>query len=252
MTVTETTQVEPAASEPPTRLRPLPPATAVAVPPQVLTTGGVRGVALTSPAGYASANETPDSALLAFGFEIVNVSSDAPSVTIGLVPNAFAIVGGRIAVTEATADPPGPVLIPLSVDETKPLTLVCGPGVVTTTLTLAVHEPDAGIVAPADWPKSSVVAPGAGAHDGEPPHVVAAAGNGATCTPEGRASANLTPVSGDALGFESVNCSVDVPPTATGSGEKLFVSVSGCAVWQPPILTLSAKRSALTPLLPAL
>ena len=49
------------------------------------------------------------------------------------------MLGGRIAVSVAVAEPPGPVLVPLSVADTKPLTLVCGPAVVTVTSTLTMH-----------------------------------------------------------------------------------------------------------------
>ena len=69
--------------------------------------------------------------------------------------------------------------------------------------------------------------------------VVAAAGDAATCMPAGRLSENLTPVSPDVPGLVSVNCSVDVPPTATGLARNDFAIVGGCGVWQPVTVTLS-------------
>jgi hypothetical protein len=62
----------------------------------------------------------------------------------------------------------------------KPLTLVCGPAVVAVTFTLTVQELLAGMPAPVVCPKSSVVDPPAGDHDGEPVHVVLADGIAAT------------------------------------------------------------------------
>ncbi len=231
---------------------PLPPALALTIPPQVLATGGDKGLTLTSPLGYVSANAIPASASFGFGFVIVKVSSEVPFETVGLVPNNFAMAGGRMAVNDATAEPLVPEFVPLSVDDMKPLTFVCGPAVVAVTSTLTVQELLAGMPAPVVCAKSSVVDPATGDHDGEPVHVVLAEGIEATCSPAGKLSENLTPVSGAVLGLVSVNCSVDVPPTAIGLDRKDFVIVGGCAVWQPVMLTLSRYRSASAPLLPAL
>jgi hypothetical protein len=43
------------------------------------------------------------------------------------------MLGGKTAVKEAEATPVGPVFSPLSLEETKPLTLSCGPAVVAVT-----------------------------------------------------------------------------------------------------------------------
>ena len=149
-------------------------------PPQVLVTAGTRGLALTSPAGYASATATPLSASPEFGFWIVTVSSDVAPTRIGLVLNVFVALGGCNAVNVAMAEPVAVVLVPPSIDETKPLTLVCGPAVVAVTFTLTVHDALGASVAPVGAPKVSVVDPPAGAHVGEPPQVVLAAGAAAT------------------------------------------------------------------------
>src|SRR4030095_13689445 len=176
-------------------------ATAVTTPPQLLATGGTSGLALNSPAGYASATATPPSASGGCGCWMVTVSSDVAPTRIGLVPNVLVMVGGCSAVNVATAEPVAVVFVPPSIDETKPLTLVCGPAVVAVTLTLTVHVAPPAIVAPVTCPKSSVVPPAAGAQVGEPVHVVLAAGTAATCVPAGRLSVNLTPVTAVVAGL---------------------------------------------------
>src|SRR5206468_325121 len=98
------------------------------------------------------------------------------------------------AVRDAVADPPGPEFVPLSVEETKPLTLACGPLVVAWIFTLTVQELPAATVAPVVCPKLRVEDPVAGAQEGPPPQVVPAAGVAATIRPAGRLSVNFTPV----------------------------------------------------------
>src|SRR5262244_3240714 len=101
---------------------------------------------------------------LGLGLVIVKVSSDVPFTWIGLGLNDLAMVGGTIVVSDAVADAPAPVFVPLSVVERKPLTLVCGPAVVAVTLTLTVHDPLAGMVPPVVCPKASDVDAATGAH----------------------------------------------------------------------------------------
>lgn len=118
------------------------------------------------------------------------------------------------------------VFVPVSVEEMKPLTLVCGPAVVTVTSTLTVQEPPAARVAPVGSPKVSKVEPAVGDQVGEPPQVVLAFGVAATSTSAGRESVNLSPLKPTVvLGLVIVKVSVDAPPTATGSGEKDLVRV---------------------------
>src|SRR5512135_861893 len=100
--------------------------------------------------------------------------------------NDLVITGGTSAVREAVADPVGPVLVPDSVDEMKPLMLSCGPDVVAVTFTCTVQPVLAAMVAPVGLPKVSVVAPAMGAHVGVPAQVVLAAGVAATWTPLGK------------------------------------------------------------------
>ena len=83
------------------------PATAVAVPPQVLASPF--GVATTIPAGSESVNATPVSpTVFAVGFVIVNVSEVDAFNAMLAAPNAFAIEGGAITATLADAVPPVP------------------------------------------------------------------------------------------------------------------------------------------------
>ena len=62
-----------------------------------------------------------------FGFVIVNASVDVPPARIGFVVNSFEITGGKTAVKVAVATLV--VVVPLSVLDKKPLTLLCGPDV---------------------------------------------------------------------------------------------------------------------------
>src|SRR6267154_1763696 len=111
---------------------------------------------------------------------MVNVSSDVPFTSMGLVPNDLAMLGATMAVSDAVADPLAPEFVPPSVVEMNPLTFVCGPAVVAVTLTLTVHEPLAGMVPPVGDPNVSDVAAAAGAQLGPPVQVVLAAGATAT------------------------------------------------------------------------
>src|SRR5216683_386787 len=143
----------------------------------------------------------------------------------GSVPNDFAMLGATMAESDAVADPLAPEFVPPSVVEMNPLTLVCGPAVVAVTLTLTVHDPLAGMLAPVVCPKARAVDAAAGAHVGEPVQVVLADGVLATCSPAGNVSKNFAPVSCEVFGLLNVNVSGDVPLTAMGFGEKDFVSV---------------------------
>src|SRR5436305_1255941 len=151
--------------------------------------------------------------------------------------NCLAMTGGTIAVRFAV--PTLVIVVPLSLVESVPLTLPCGPAVVAMTLTLTVQEPLAGIVPPLNV---SDVAAAVGAH--VPPHVVAAAGVAATCTPAGSASVNAALVSGAGFAFVSVNVSVEIPFTAIGLGENALAIAGFTAAPQPVKTTLSIDRSA--------
>ena len=103
---------------PPVRVTLPAPATAAAVPPQVLV--NPLGVATTIPAGKISVNVVPDSATaLAAGLVMVNVNDVVPFSDTPVAPNAFAIAGGASTLMLADAVPP----VPPSVEVTLPVVL---------------------------------------------------------------------------------------------------------------------------------
>lgn len=163
---------------------------------------------------------------------IVKVNVEVPPARIGFGANNLEILGGRTAVSEAVAKPVEPVFDPLSVAETNPLTLVCGPEVVAVTVTDMLQEPLAASVPPENEIVLGAVVVRVPLHCDEDPVV--------TVSPDGNVSVNATPVKdAPAFGLVTVNVNVDVAPTATGSGEKLFVIVGGFGMAQPVILMLS-------------
>src|SRR5260221_480463 len=100
VTFTDKVQEVLTASVPADRLTDEAPATAVAVPPQVLVSP--LGVATTSPAGKVSVNATPASAtVLAAGLVMVNVSEVVPFNGMAGAPKALAIEGGATTVRTA-------------------------------------------------------------------------------------------------------------------------------------------------------
>ena len=99
------------------------------------------------------------------------------------------------------------------------------------------------MVPPVGEPNVSAVVPAEGDQVGEPPHVVAAVGVLATCSPVGRVSVKVTPVRAMEFEFDRVKVSVDVPFTAIGSGENTFVIVGGTGVAHPVNITLSRLKS---------
>jgi hypothetical protein len=118
-------------------------------------------------------NETPVREVPAFGFVIVNVSVLTPPTGIGFGENAFARLGGEIAVNVSL-----PVLpVPPFVEVTLPVVFALAPAVVAVTLTVTVHVPLAAIVPPE---KLTDVFPAAGANVGEPQPVAVAFGVAAT------------------------------------------------------------------------
>ncbi len=115
---TETVQLALAARVPALRLACPEPATAVAVPPQVLV--NPFGVATTNPAGRLSVNASPVRATLAFGFAMVNVNDVVPFRGIDATPNALVIDGAEATVTLAVAVFP----VPPFVEVTAPVAFV--------------------------------------------------------------------------------------------------------------------------------
>lgn len=182
----------------------------------------------------------------------VKVSKEPVPCKTGFVPKSLVILGGNTAVNDAVAEPLAPELVPVSVVEIKPLTLVCGPAVVALTLTLAVQDPPAGIFAPTVCPNASDVAPAAGAQVGDPVHVVLADGVAATSRPAGKLSVNLAPVNWTAFGLLKVNDRVETPSTAIGLSENALLKVGWLGVLQPVNKTLSILISEPLLVLPEL
>lgn len=119
----------------PVKLTLVDPATAVAVPPQVLV--NPLGVATTVPTGKESVNATPVSApVLAAGLVMVKVSDVVLFNGMTAAPKALAMDGGATALMLAEAVPP----VPPSVEVTLPVVLFLVPAVVPDTLTAKVHE----------------------------------------------------------------------------------------------------------------
>src|SRR5438105_13424267 len=145
------------------------------------------------------------------------------------------MTGGTMAVRLAVATLL--MFVPLSLVDSVPLTLPCGPAVVAVTLTLTVQEPLAGIVPPLNV---SDVAAAAGVH--VPPQVVAAAGVAATCTPDGSASVNAAAVSGAVLLFVNVKVSVEMALTAIGRGANALAIV-GVPAGPRPVKGMALKLS---------
>src|SRR6266481_9928985 len=129
-TFTDTVQLAVAANVPPDRLTEPEPATAVAVPPQVLLR--LLGVATTSPAGRMSVKAIPLSATVVFGLLMVKVSDVAPFSGIWAAPNALLMVGGLATVRLEVAVLPVPPLVEL----TLPVVLMYWPETAPVTATL--------------------------------------------------------------------------------------------------------------------
>ena len=142
VTFTEKVQLAFAANVPAERLMLPDPATAVAVPPQVLFKA--LGVATTRPAGRLSVKAIPVR-LAVFGFVMLKVSEVEPFNGMLAAPNALVIVGGAsVTVRLADAVPP----VPPSVEVTLPVVLFLIPAVVAVTFTEKVHEVEAARLAP--------------------------------------------------------------------------------------------------------
>src|SRR5271154_5264244 len=123
-----------AASVPADKLAVPEPASAVAVPPQVLVR--LFGVATASPAGKLSVKPKPVSGTPVFGLFMLNVSDVVPVRGIVAAPNALVIAGGLATVRFAEAVFPVPPFVEL----TAPLTFVYWPDAVPVTFTSTVQE----------------------------------------------------------------------------------------------------------------
>jgi len=117
-TFTETVQEALVARVPADKLTDPEPATAVAVPPQLLVRFGAD--ATTRPAGRLSVKAIPVRLRLVFGFWMVNVNEVVPFRGISAAPNTLAIEGGVATVKLAVAVLPVPPLV----EVTFPVVLV--------------------------------------------------------------------------------------------------------------------------------
>lgn len=143
VTFTLTVQELATAMLPPVRLTLPEPATALSVPPQLLT--APFGLATTSLAGNVSLKATPASgSRLTAGLVMVKVRVETPVGAIVDGLNALAIDGGASTWSVAVAVPP----VPPSLEVTLPVVFTFEPAVVPVTFTLNVQEELADRVAP--------------------------------------------------------------------------------------------------------
>jgi hypothetical protein len=228
VTLTETVQLALAASVPADKLTDPDPATAVAVPPQLLVRFGVD--AITRPAGKLSVKAIPFNVTFVLGFWMLNVSEVVPFSGMLAAPNALVIDGGEATVRLAEAVLPVPPLV----EVTLPVVLVYCPEAAPVTVTLNWHWLFTAIVAPVNaMPVGAVVV-------SVPPQTVADAF--ATVRPVGRVSVNATPVSATVLaaGFVIVNVSDVVAFSAMLDGLNTLAIDGGAttlmlAVAVPPV-----------------
>jgi hypothetical protein len=216
--LTDTVQLALEASVPPNKLTELPPATAVAVPLQVLVRFGVG--ATTRPAGRLSVNATPVSDNPLFGFWMVKVNDVVPFSGMVAAPNTLVIDGGLATVRVALAVFPVPPLVEL----TAPDVLVNVPEVVPVTLTERTQELLTAIVPPVRlMPVPPAVATTV------PPQVLVKPFGVATSRPVGSVSVKATPASATVLaaGLVMVKVRVVVPFTAIAVGLNAFAMEGG-------------------------
>ena len=185
-----------------------------------------------------SLNATPANASSGLGLLRVKVNVEVPPVRIGFGLNSFEMLGGEMAVMESLADPLGPVFVPLSSAEMKPLTFRCGPAVVTVTVTAITQLAPA-----ANVPTENEIVLGEDVV--RVPPQTEGGGVVAMVTPAGNVSEkaisrSMTPE----FGLVMVKLKLELPPTATGSGENDLLMVGGLGTPQPVKETLSMFRSA--------
>ena len=185
-----------------------------------------------------SLNATPANASSGLGLLRVKVNVEVPPVRIGFGLNSFEMLGGEMAVMESLADPLGPVFVPLSSAEMKPLTFRCVQAVVTVTVTAITQLAPA-----ANVPTENEIVLGEDVV--RVPPQTEGGGVVAMVTPAGNVSEkaisrSMTPE----FGLVMVKLKLELPPTATGSGENDLLMVGGLGTPQPVKETLSMFRSA--------
>ena len=216
-TFTDTVQLVLAATVPPERLMLPDPATAVAVPPQLLVKA--LGVATTNPAGRLSVNAIPFSVRPVLGFWMLNVSEVVPFKGMLAAPKALVMVGGVATVKLAEAVLPVPPLV----EVTLPVVFVYCPEAAPVTVTLNWHWLFVAMVAPLSAiPVGEVVV-------SVPPQ--SGVEVFATVSPVGNVSVKATPVSASTLaaGFVIVKVSEVVPFTGIVDGLKTLAIDGGAS-----------------------
>lgn len=183
--------------------------------------------------GKVSVKATPLTALFWLGLVMLKVRVEVPPAKIGFGENSLLMRGGMTAVSEALAIPEAPALfVPVVVEVTNPLMLLCGPAVVAVTVAVTVQFAPAASVPPVNESVLGAVRVNVPAHCTDDPEV--------TVSPAGKVSVKATPLTATlALGLVTVKVSVDVAPTATVLGAKLLVMVGGFGMAQPVKMMVS-------------
>jgi hypothetical protein len=231
VTLTETVQLALAANVPAERLTLPDPATAVAVPPQLLVKFGVD--AITRPAGKLSVKAIPFNVTFVFGFWMLNVSEVVPFRGMLAAPKVLVIDGGEATVKLAEAVFP----VPPFVEVTFPVVLVYCPEAAPVTVTLNWHWLFTAIVAPVSAiPVGAVIV-------SVPPQTVDVPF--ATVSPVGSVSVNATPVSGSTLaaGLVIVNVSEVVAFNEIVEGLKTLAIDGGASTWTVAVAVLPVPPS---------
>lgn len=189
------------------------------VPPQLVATAGVASTCI--PAGKLSTAPAPVKAtVLPAGLESVIVKVETPFKRIVSGANDLAIVGGVITVRFAVllAAP-----VPPFVDVIAPVVFGFSPATLLVTAKVTVQFPAAGTVMPV---KLKAVAPATSALGIVPAQVPATAPPAAVILTS--VSENEAPVKAfEALPFNKVKVTVDVPPAAMVVGAKALAIVGG-------------------------
>jgi len=217
-TVTAIVHEAPLARVAPDRLADEAPATAVAVPPQLVV--NPLGVATTRPAGRLSVKATPVRDVTEFGLATVKVSDVVWFSSIVAAPNAFVIVGGCSAKTVSDAFEVLPV--PTLVELTCTLLFFTPVVVPCTAIAIVQDAPwlsDAPERLAEDAPATAVAVP---------LQFVVNAFGVATTSPAGRLSVKAMPVwPVTTLGLVIVKVSDVVPFCSTVAAPKTFVIEGG-------------------------
>jgi hypothetical protein len=212
VTFAVTVQLAPAATPAPLRLTEEEPATAVAVPLQVVLSP--LGVATTNPAGKLSIKAKPVRVVVALGLWMVKVRLVVPFSGIVDAPKTFVMAGAARTVSVAEE------VVPPAAVELMVTLLTKTPSVVALTFTVIVHAP-AGRLA---LLKLTLAAPAVAVT--VPPQELVTPGVAATTRPVGKASVKLASTV-LLLGLLMLKDRVTGVPTELDVGLKLLVICTG-------------------------